>query len=139
MDQLISNLSLGLEIAFTFNNLIFLALGVSVGMVVGIFPGFGPAAGIAILIPMTFGMEPTTAIIMLSGIYYGSMYGGTITSILINTPGESATVASTLDGYPLAQKGRAGPALVMQAIASFLSFFVRSLALQISKIFQLWA
>ncbi|WP_417436681.1 tripartite tricarboxylate transporter permease [Idiomarina abyssalis] len=119
MDQLISNLSLGLEIAFTFNNLIFLALGVSVGMVVGIFPGFGPAAGIAILIPMTFGMEPTTAIIMLSGIYYGSMYGGTITSILINTPGESATVASTLDGYPLAQKGRAGPALVMQAIASF--------------------
>lgn len=119
MGDLASNLMFGLEVAFSLNNLLFLVIGVSVGMVVGLFPGFGPAAGIAILIPMTFGLEPTTAIIMLSGIYYGSMYGGTITSILINTPGESATVASTLDGYPMAQQGRAGPALVMQALASF--------------------
>ncbi|BED91370.1 MULTISPECIES: tripartite tricarboxylate transporter permease [unclassified Pseudoalteromonas] len=115
-----TNLEFGLSVAFTSTNLMFLLLGAFVGMIVGLFPGFGPAAGIAILIPMTFGLDPTTAIIMLSGIYYGSMYGGTITSILINTPGESATVASTLDGYPLAQKGRAGPALVMQAIASFI-------------------
>ncbi|WP_261835717.1 tripartite tricarboxylate transporter permease [Vibrio ishigakensis] len=117
--EIFENLSFGLSVAFTPANLLFLLIGALVGMVVGLFPGFGPAAGIAILIPMTFGLNPTTAIIMLSGIYYGSMYGGTITSILINTPGESATVASTLDGYPMAQNGRAGPALVMQAIASF--------------------
>ncbi|PSW08314.1 transporter, partial [Photobacterium rosenbergii] len=95
---MIDNLSFGLSVAFTPTNMLFLLIGAFVGMVVGLFPGFGPAAGIAILIPMTFGLNPTTAIIMLSGIYYGSMYGGTITSILINTPGESATVASTLDG-----------------------------------------
>ncbi|SDL18041.1 putative tricarboxylic transport membrane protein [Franzmannia pantelleriensis] len=117
--DMIANLGFGLSVAITPTNLLFLMIGAFVGMIVGLFPGFGPAAGIAVLIPMTFGLEPTTAIIMLAGIYYGSMYGGTITSILINTPGESATVASTLDGYPLAQKGRAGPALVMQAIASF--------------------
>lgn len=119
MNEVLTNLATGLGVALTFGNLVFLVLGVSVGMLVGLFPGFGPAAGIAILIPMTFGLEPTTAIILLAGIYYGSMYGGTITSILINTPGESATVASTLDGYPMAQAGRAGPALVMQALASF--------------------
>lgn len=118
-NEIFNNLAFGLSVAFTTTNILFLLIGALVGMVVGLFPGFGPAAGIAILIPMTFGMDPTTAIITLAGIYYGSMYGGTITSILINTPGESATVASTLDGYPMAQKGRAGPALVMQAIASF--------------------
>ncbi|MEN1969569.1 tripartite tricarboxylate transporter permease [Lentibacillus sp. N15] len=119
MTDLISNFSLGLSVAFTPTNILFLLIGVCVGMVVGAFPGFGPAAGIAILLPVTFGMDPTAAIIMLAGIYYGSMYGGSITSILINTPGEAATVASMLDGYPLARKGRAGPALVMHAIASF--------------------
>lgn len=120
LEEIVSNLSLGLSVAITPTNLFFLFVGAFVGMIVGLFPGFGPAAGIAVLVPMTFGLDPTTAIIMLAGIYYGSMYGGTITSILINTPGESATVASTLDGYPLAQKGRAGPALVMQAVASFI-------------------
>ncbi len=119
MSELLANLALGLGVALTPGNLSFLVLGVFVGMLVGLLPGFGPAAGIAILIPMTFGLEPTTAIILLAGIYYGAMYGGTITSILINTPGESATVASTLDGYPMARAGRAGPALVMQAVASF--------------------
>ena len=111
---------LGLTVAFTPTNLLFLIIGAFVGMVVGIIPGFGPTAGIAILLSLTFTLDPTTAIIMLAGIYYGSMYGGTITSILINTPGESATVASTFDGYPLAKKGRVGPALVMQAVASFI-------------------
>ncbi len=120
MGDIASNLMLGLSVALTSYNLIFLIVGVVVGMIVGLFPGFGPAAGIAILIPMTFGLEPATAIILLAGIYYGAMYGGTITSILINTPGESATVASTLDGYPMARAGRAGPALVMQAVASFI-------------------
>src|SRR5699024_6118149 len=106
-------------IAITPTNMLFLIIGAFVGMIVGIIPGFGPTAGIAILLPLTFSLEPVTAIIMLAGIHYGSMYGGASTSILINTPGESATVATTFDGYPMAQQGRAGPAFVMQAVASF--------------------
>ena len=117
--HLLDNLWLGMSVVLTPTNLLFLLLGSLIGMIVGIIPGFGPSAGIAILLPITFGMEPVTAVVMLAAIYYASMYGGTITSILLNTPGESATVAATFDGYPLAQQGRAGPALVMQAVASF--------------------
>ena len=117
--DLFDNLLLGFSVAISPINLVYLVVGAMIGMLVGIIPGFGPAAGISILLPITFGMDPIGAVMMLSAIYYGSMYGGTITSILLNTPGESATVASTFDGYPLAQQGRAGPALVMQAVASF--------------------
>jgi putative tricarboxylic transport membrane protein len=117
--ELFDNLLLGLSVAVSPVNLAWLFLGVMLGMIVGIIPGFGPAAALAVLLPVTFGMQPTGAVIMLAAIYYGSQYGGTITSILLNTPGESSSVASTFDGYPLAQQGRAGPALVMQAIASF--------------------
>ena len=117
--DIFSDLFMGLSIAITPMNMLYLLIGAVVGMIVGVIPGFGPSAGLAILLPLTFGMEPVGAIMMLAAIYYGSMYGGTITSILLNTPGESATVASTFDGYPLAKKGRAGPALVMQAVASF--------------------
>lgn len=114
-----ADLVMGLSLAVTPINLLYLLVGAMVGMTVGVIPGFGPSAGLAILLPVTFGMDPIGAIMMLAAIYYGAMYGGTITSILLNTPGESATVASTFDGYPLAKKGRAGPALVMQAVASF--------------------
>lgn len=114
-----SDLMMGLSVAVTPVNLGLLLIGAMVGMVVGVIPGFGPSAGLAILLPVTFGMDPIGAIMMLAAIYYGAMYGGTITSILLNTPGESATVASTFDGFPLAKAGRAGPALVMQAAASF--------------------
>jgi putative tricarboxylic transport membrane protein len=117
--ELFANLMLGLSVAVSPINLAWLFLGVMLGMVVGIIPGFGPSAALAVLLPVTFGMEPTGAVIMLAAIYYGSQYGGTITSILLNTPGESSAVAATFDGYPLAQQGRAGPALVMQALASF--------------------
>ncbi|GAA0610137.1 tripartite tricarboxylate transporter permease [Virgibacillus siamensis] len=117
--DILSNLMQGFEVAVTPMNLLFVTIGAFVGMIVGMLPGFGPSAGIAILLPLTFSLNPTSAIIMLAGIYYGSQYGGTITSILINTPGDSSTVASTFDGYPLARQGRVGPALVMQAIASF--------------------
>jgi putative tricarboxylic transport membrane protein len=117
--ELFDNLLLGMSVAVTPINLVFLLIGAMVGMVVGIIPGFGPAAGLAILLPITFGMDPISAVVMMAAIYYGAMYGGTITSILLNTPGESATVAATFDGYPLARQGRAGPALVMQAAASF--------------------
>ena len=117
--EIFDQLLLGFSVAISPINIVYLMLGSLIGMVVGIIPGFGPAAGLSILLPLTFGMDPTGAIIMLAAIYYGAMYGGTITSILLNTPGESAVVASTFDGYPLAQQGRAGPALVMQAAASF--------------------
>lgn len=116
-----NSLAQGLATILTVQNLLLLAAGVSIGMIVGVMPGLGPSAGLAILLPLTFGLEPTGAIVMLAAVYYGAMYGGTITSVLINTPGESATVASTFDGYPLAKAGRAGPALVMAAIASFVA------------------
>jgi len=117
--DLFSNLLLGFSVAVSPMNLAYMLIGVFIGMVVGIIPGFGPSAALAVLLPITFGMDPAGAVIMLAAIYYGSQYGGTITSILLNTPGESSSVASTFDGYPLAQQGRAGPALVMQAVSSF--------------------
>lgn len=111
----------GIATVLTPTNLLLLAAGVLVGMVVGVMPGLGPSAGLAIFLPVTFGLDPTGAIVMLAAVYYGAMYGGTITSVLINTPGESATVATTFDGYPMAQQGRAGPALVLAAVASFVA------------------
>lgn len=116
-----NSLAQGIAALWSVQNILILAGGVTLGMIVGVMPGLGPSAGLAILLPLTFGMDPTSAIVMLAAVYYGSMYGGTITSVLINTPGESATVASTFDGYPLAKQGRAGPALVMAAIASFVA------------------
>ncbi|HEY4553773.1 MAG TPA: tripartite tricarboxylate transporter permease [Bacillaceae bacterium] len=119
MSEILSNLSQGFSVAFTFTNILLLLLGAFIGMIVGIIPGFGASAGIAILLPLTLSLDPTSAIIMLAGIYYGSQYGGATTSILINTPGDSAAVASTFDGYPLTLNGEAGKALIVQALASF--------------------
>lgn len=122
----------GIATILTPINLLFLAAGVMLGMIVGVMPGLGPSAGLAILLPLTFGMDPTGAIVMLAAVYYGAMYGGTITSVLINTPGESSTVASTFDGYPLAQQGRAGPALVMAAVASFVAGTIGAILISIA-------
>lgn len=124
-----SNMLAGLQGIMSLANMGWLFLGVMLGMIVGIFPGLGPTAGIAILLPITLGMDPTAAIIMLAAIYYGSMYGATVTAILINTPGAAAVVASTFDGYPLARQGRAAPALVMQAVASFVGGTVGVIAI----------
>lgn len=101
-------------------NLLYCLLGVTIGMLVGILPGLGPTTGTALLLPITFSMEPVPAIIMLAGIYYGSLYGGTITSVLINTPGEAASVTTCFDGYPMAKQGRAGTALGVAGIGSFI-------------------
>jgi putative tricarboxylic transport membrane protein len=109
----------GFGIATTAANLFYCLLGAVAGTLVGILPGLGPIAGIALLIPVTFGLSPTSAIIMLAGIYYGAMYGGSTTSILLNVPGETASVITCIDGYQMAQKGRAGPALAICAIGSF--------------------
>jgi putative tricarboxylic transport membrane protein len=124
-----SNVLQGFETALTWQNLLYCLLGVTIGMLVGVLPGLGPTTGTAVLLPITFGMEPVSAIIMLSGIYYGAMYGGTITSVLINTPGEAASVITCLDGHPLAKQGRAGVALGVSGLGSFIGGTVSILGL----------
>lgn len=101
-------------------NLLYCLLGVAIGMLIGVLPGLGPAATIAILLPMTYGVEPVTAIIMLAGIFYGAQYGGTITSVLLRIPGEASSVVTVFDGYVLAKQGKAGTALGIAAIGSFI-------------------
>ena len=117
----LSNLSLGFSVAFTPFNVLMAVAGVLVGILIGALPGVGPPSGVAMLLPLTFGMEPTSGIIMLAALYAGTMYGGTITAVLINTPGESASVVTCLDGYQMALQGRAGPALGIAAIGSFIA------------------
>ena len=99
-------------------NLWYTFVGVFIGTIIGVLPGIGPSAGIALLIPVTYGMDPTSALIMMCGIYYGTKYGGSTTAILIRTPGEAASVMTSLDGYAMAQKGRAGAALAVSAIGT---------------------
>jgi len=116
-----SNLALGFSVALTPFNLFMAVCGVVMGILIGALPGVGPPSGVALLLPLTFGMEPTSGIIMLAALYAGTMYGGTITSVLINTPGESASVVTCIDGYQMALQGRAGPALGIAAIGSFIA------------------
>ena len=117
--ELIANLGLGLETAFTLTNLLYCLGGVFLGTLIGVLPGLGPTATIAMLLPITFTLPPVSALIMLAGIYYGSQYGGSTTAILVNIPGEAASVVTALDGYQMARQGRAGTALATAAIASF--------------------
>ncbi|MGO3930437.1 tripartite tricarboxylate transporter permease [Rhodopseudomonas pseudopalustris] len=119
MADLISNLALGFGVAFTPVNLLFCLIGALVGTLVGVLPGIGTVATVAMLLPITFGLPPVGALIMLAGIYYGAQYGGSTTSILVNIPGEATSVVTTLDGFQMAQQGRAGPALAIAAIGSF--------------------
>jgi putative tricarboxylic transport membrane protein len=111
------------------SNILFALVGCVLGTLIGVLPGIGPAAGTAILIPVTATLDPTGAIIMLAAIYYGAMYGGTITSVLINTPGEAASAVTCLDGYEMAKRGRAGPALAVAAIGSFVGGIVATAGL----------
>ncbi len=119
MMDLVNNLALGFGIAFTPLNVGLCLLGALVGTLVGVLPGVGPLATIAMLLPITFGLHPVGALIMLAGIYYGAQYGGSTTSILVNIPGEASSVVTTLDGHQMAKQGRAGPALAIAAIGSF--------------------
>lgn len=119
--DLLSNIQAGFEAALTPQNILFVLIGVVLGTVIGLLPGLGSATGVAILLPLTLSLEPLTGLIMLAGIYYGSQYGGSITAILINTPGDSSQVVTALDGYPMAQRGRAGPAIAIAAISSFVA------------------
>lgn len=110
----------GFAVALSPVNVLFVALGVLIGTVVGLLPGLGPLAAIALLLPLTYTLDPSTAIIFLAGVYYGSMFGGRIPAILLNLPGDSSSVVTTFDGFPLARQGRAGAALSITAIGSFL-------------------
>ena len=117
--DLVANIALGVQTAFTLANLLYCLIGVFLGTLIGVLPGLGPTATIAMLLPITFTLPPESALIMLAGIYYGSQYGGSTTSILVNLPGEAASVVTTLDGYQMAKQGRAGVALATSAIGSF--------------------
>ena len=119
MEALLANLGIGFGVALTPLNLLYCFGGVLLGTLIGVLPGIGPVATIAMLLPVTFTLPPVSALIMLAGIYYGAQYGGSTTAILVNLPGESASVVTALDGYQLARQGKAGPALGMAAIGSF--------------------
>ena len=119
--ELLNNLALGLATALTLQNLAYCLAGAVIGTLIGVLPGLGPVATLAMLLPFTYALEPTPALIMLSGIYYGAQYGGSTTAILVNLPGEASSVVTCLDGYQMARRGRAGAALGIAAIGSFIA------------------
>lgn len=125
--DLFNNLILGFSVCLTPVNLLYCFLGAALGTLIGVLPGIGPTATIGMLLPITFKLSPVTALIMLAGIYYGAQYGGSTTSILINLPGEASSVVTCLDGYAMARKGRAGPALAIAALGSFFAGCVATL------------
>jgi hypothetical protein len=127
--DLLSNLSLGFETAFTLQNLAYCLIGCILGTLIGVLPGLGPIATIAMLLPATYALPPIAALIMLAGIYYGAQYGGSTTAILINIPGESSSVVTAIDGYQMARNGRAGVALFTAGMGSFFAGCVATLVL----------
>ena len=127
--EAIQNLLMGFAVALTPENLLFAFLGSVLGTLIGVLPGIGPVAGVAMLIPLTFQMSPTGAIIMLTALFYGTQYGGTITSILLNVPGEAASAITCIEGYEMAKRGRGGAALAIAAIGSFVGGTIATVAL----------
>ena len=127
MTDLLNNLALGFSVALTLHNLLYCLIGTLLGTLIGVLPGIGPVTTIAMLLPLTFKLEPTSSLIMLAGIYYGSQYGGSTTAILVNLPGEASSIVTTLDGYQMARQGRAGEALALAALGSFFAGCVGTL------------
>src|SRR4026208_1290435 len=125
--ELFNNLIFGFTVALTLQNLWFCFIGVLLGTLIGVLPGIGPLATIAMLLPLPFNVPPVAALIMLAGIYYGAQYGGSTTAILVNLPGETSAVVTCMDGYQMARQGRAGPALATAAIGSFFAGCVSTL------------
>ncbi|MCA3629179.1 MAG: tripartite tricarboxylate transporter permease, partial [Methylobacterium sp.] len=119
--ELLANLAHGFSVAVTPTNILLCLIGALVGTLIGVLPGIGPIATIAMLLPITYKLDPTGALIMLAGIYYGAQYGGSTTAILVNLPGESSSVVTAIDGHQMAKKGRAGAALAIAAIGSFIA------------------
>jgi putative tricarboxylic transport membrane protein len=126
---LFDNIALGLSVAGTPINLGFAFIGALLGTAIGVLPGLGPVATIAILLPVTYGLPPIGALIMLAGVYYGAQYGGSTTAILLNVPGETSSVVTSLDGYPMARQGRAGTAISIAALASFFAGTIATIAI----------
>ncbi|AET69873.1 hypothetical protein Desor_4461 [Desulfosporosinus orientis DSM 765] len=120
MESILHNFFTGLQVSLTPMNILWVTIGGILGTIIGMLPGLGPATGVAVLLPMTYAMGPTSALITMAGVYYGAMYGGSRASILINTPGDGAAIASTFDGYPMAMNGKAEAALAISGIASFI-------------------
>ena len=131
MIETVHNLYLGFSVALSPVILFYAFVGCVIGTLVGVLPGVGPLAGISLLLPATFGLDATRAIVMLSGIYYGAMYGGSTTSILMRIPGEAASVMTCIDGYAMAQRGRAGPALAIAAVGSYIAGTISVLGLML--------
>ena len=129
--DLVDNIVLGFSVAFQWQNLFFCFVGVLIGTLIGVLPGLGPVGTMAILLPITYGISPVTAIVMLAGIYYGAQYGGSTTSILVGIPGEASSVVTALDGHQMALQGRAGPALGIAAFASFIAGTVAIVGLMV--------
>src|SRR5215208_6227408 len=130
--ELLDNLTLGFATTFQPLNLLYCFVGVLLGTVIGVLPGVGPTATIAMLLPITLSLSPATSLIMLAGIYYGAQYGGSTTAILVNLPGESSSVVTCLDGYQMARQGRAGPALATAALGSFFAGCVATLVIAVA-------
>src|SRR6478672_11613866 len=128
--EILNNLATGFAVALTPINLLYCFLGSFIGTAIGVLPGLGPPATIALLLPITYGIPATSAVILLAGIFYGAMYGGSTTSVLVNIPGEAASVVTCLDGYQMARKGRAGAALALVAIGSFVAGTLGIMGLQ---------
>ena len=131
--ELLDNLALGFGVAISPTNLFFCLVGALVGTLIGVLPGIGPLATIAMLLPLTYHLEPVTALIMLAGIYYGAQYGSSTTAILVNLPGETSSVVTTLDGYQMARNGRAGAALAIAALGSFFAGTVSTLVIAVAS------
>ena len=129
MMDLINHLSLGFSTAVTLQNLVYAFVGCLLGTLIGVLPGIGPTATIAMLLPATYALPPVAALIMLAGIYYGSQYGGSTTAILVNLPGESSSVVTVIDGHQMAKRGRGGPALAAAGLGSFFAGCVGTLIL----------
>lgn len=129
--ELLQNIVTGFQVSLQPMNLLYCFFGAAIGTLIGVLPGIGPAGTIALLLPISFNIPPVSAIILLSGIYYGSMYGGSITSILVNIPGEASSVITCIDGYQMAKKGRAGPALGISALGSFIGGTIGILGLML--------
>src|ERR1700738_2160519 len=127
-----ANLGLGFAVALTFQNIAYCFIGVLLGTVIGVLPGIGPVTTVAMLLPISFTLQPESALILLAGIYYGAQYGGSTTAILVNIPGEASSVVTTIDGHQMARRGRAGPALGIAALGSFFAGCVSTLLIALA-------
>ena len=130
--DVLANLGLGFTVALTLQNIAYCFIGVLLGTIIGVLPGIGPVTTVAMLLPISFTLQPESALILLAGIYYGAQYGGSTTAILVNIPGEASSVVTTIDGHQMARQGRAGPALGIAALGSFFAGCVATLLIALA-------